>query len=1649
MSQVAASAIAYKSQLVVPNMFEDLTGSNRLELMEIACEPDSLLASAVQARTGRSDAACRSSLWCGHDLATSAGLSRVLEQIRALKPKRVWVSPPCGPYSPLQNVNQRTPAQVQDLKQKRATAQRIYESTLEIVKICLQLGIHVTVELAERCEAWRLPVFQKLRFEMGLHTAVTKGCSVGLKGQDGSLMQKGWRIVTSHARLAEVMHKPCSCPTNYKHAKCEGRNATASARYTKEYVRIAVEALSREGDFQRVMEECSGKSQLPSGFGLGLMCTCLGSKGNCGTCLLNDSAEECQQEQSQAFMSTQESQTLNEHAKELQQKPQNLTLQELECFLQQHPLTNLGKTRRNTETSQAYQVFGAYAFGNHYGLTRKTLRCAELCRYINRVLKRVMPQNMHWTSFALNHGTLMPIHKDYNNDAQYPNGSVGFGQFTGGGLWIEGSEVQGDNVGKVSVRKNAQGDTLEGREYEIRLKPVVFSPKLRHGSCEWEGDRWVLTVFVSRNWQCLSQENMQKLRELDFPVPQETSQAAYPAEQRLPDPKQPENVERIKKQLYLLHCATGHSNPRHMEQALRKRGADAQTLQLAKDFSCPVCSEKSKPQPRNLAALEPLPPKLATISADVGHWVHPHTHECVQFMLVIDEGSRFRTARILSQGSRQSPNAQTCLHYLQEGWVQYFGLPRCLRLDPAGVFRSTAVEDWCDKHGIFLDIVPGEAHWKVGTCENAVQGVKSVMDKLSHHEEGISAQEALAEAVVAFNHKELVRGFSPAQHVLGQAPDETGRFLPASQRLPPDILVENAAGEFERAVQRRAEAEKAQTEWQASQRIMRAKHSRHRPCYNYRPGELVFYWRTQEANKGRRQPGGKHGRFLGPARILATETRTDESGDVRAGGAVWLVKGRSLLKASPEQLRRATEREELLEALSEPSSQATPWTFHTVAEQVGGNKFEDISTEVPDVTEWQRAQRPEEEIQPTRFRVRRKRPATELSRGEEFEEIDIGPEEEPGEATRGRSRSRGKPPQSPSTKATAWWSSIPEREWPETQAGYWSEREAAVEIEIAMPESKRGMSKALEDLGAYFVNNLKRRAVELSEKRMTAAEKEEFRGAKGVEIRNFLASEAFQVLPPHLRPDKSQAIGMRWILSWKLKEDGTRKAKARAVLLGYQDSAYEHRATTSPVMTRQTRQMVAQLATWKRWKLSKGDVTGAFLQSREYPDQLYCTPTPDICEALGVAPGTVTRVQKACYGLVDAPLEWWRSVDSFLQELGFQRTWADSCCWVLRKGGVLKGVISGHVDDFLFAGKSGDQFWEGKLEAIKQKFKWGAWDIGSFTQCGVLVEQGLTGIDLSQPSYLDSLNEIGVCASRRKDRSSPTSDKEKSQLRALLGGLSWHASQVAPYLAAEVSLLLTEVARSTVETIIKANVLLSQAKARQNYKMKIHPFREEDELMLVAWVDAGNCNRSDGGSTQGIFVGMTTTGIMEGQICEVSPMAWHSQKIDRTCRSPGAAEAQAAINGEDALYSARFQWSELLYGHPDRHAPDETVRRVAGCVVTDSRNVYDKLETEVLVIKGAEKRTNIELLALKEAQWNTGVSIRWVHSEAQLANSLTKANGMREYELFSKMGHRWRLVEDTNMMSARRRKEAGLQPLEQAQTCLEKEVKCVVQQSNA
>ena len=209
------------------------------------------------------------------------------------------------------------------------------------------------------------------------------------------------------------------------------------------------------------------------------------------------------------------------------------------------------------------------------------------------------------------------------------------------------------------------------------------------------------------------------------------------------------------------------------------------------------------------------------------------------------------------------------------------------------------------------------------------------------------------------------------------------------------------------------------------------------------------------------------------------------------------------------------------------------------------------------------------------------------------------------------------------------WSTLSEEDQQNTEEGmvFWADEGNAIEIVIPMPETRKGRQTAIRDLEAYFLGMMKRRAVEVVESRLSPEERKQFDEAKSIEVNNYLAARAFQTLRPDQKPSPDQVIGMRWILTWKLKDDGAQKRKARAILKGYQDPKYEFRATTTPVMTRQTRQLMLHTAAQQRWSVKKG---------REYPAPLYCLPCKEITDAMGLSEPEVCQVKRGCYGLVDA-----------------------------------------------------------------------------------------------------------------------------------------------------------------------------------------------------------------------------------------------------------------------------------------------------------------------------------------------------------------------------------------------------------------------------
>ena len=84
----------------------------------------------------------------------------------------------------------------------------------------------------------------------------------------------------------------------------------------------------------------------------------------------------------------------------------------------------------------------------------------------------------------------------------------------------------------------------------------------------------------------------------------------------------------------------------------------------------------------------------------------------------------------------------------------------------------------------------------------------------------------------------------------------------------------------------------------------------------------------------------------------------------------------------------------------------------------------------------------------------------------------------------------------------------------------------------------------------------------------------------------------------------------------------------------------------------------------------------------------------------------------------------------------------------------------------------------------------------------------------------------------------------------------------------------------------------------------------------------------------------------------------------------------------------------------------------------------------MLTLKGAEKRSDIESLCLKESMFFNETSVRWVNGDSQLSNSLTKQDEPHQVLLFQSRNGRWRIIYDQSLMSGKKRKSLGLGSLE-------------------
>ena len=89
----------------------------------------------------------------------------------------------------------------------------------------------------------------------------------------------------------------------------------------------------------------------------------------------------------------------------------------------------------------------------------------------------------------------------------------------------------------------------------------------------------------------------------------------------------------------------------------------------------------------------------------------------------------------------------------------------------------------------------------------------------------------------------------------------------------------------------------------------------------------------------------------------------------------------------------------------------------------------------------------------------------------------------------------------------------------------------------------------------------------------------------------------------------------------------------------------------------------------------------------------------------------------------------------------------------------------------------------------------------------------------------------------------------------------------------------------------------------------------------------------------------------------------------------------------------RLAWAELCGIPIDMKCPTEAIKQIKGVLIVDAKSVYDILKKRTLnsaALGLRDKHVSLEILCLLEAVERLKTETRWVHSEAQLADGLTK-----------------------------------------------------------
>eukprot|EP00438_Fugacium_kawagutii_P008129 Skav234370 [mRNA] locus=scaffold2071:53675:57820:- [translate_table: standard] len=543
----------------------------------------------------------------------------------------------------------------------------------------------------------------------------------------------------------------------------------------------------------------------------------------------------------------------------------------------------------------------------------------------------------------------------------------------------------------------------------------------------------------------------------------------------------------------------------------------------------------------------------------------------------------------------------------------------------------------------------------------------------------------------------------------------------------------------------------------------------------------------------------------------------------------------------------------------------------------------------------------------------------------------------------------------------------------------------------------------------------KARKEQISERHLSLEDRLAFIEAKKQELASFFQNDVWEI-DDSTNSQPGRVLKAHFILKWSKNSDNTPRAKARLITQGFKDpdALAGTLQTDSPTLSRLGRNYVLAIATTKGWKTFTSDISTAFLQGRKHDDKrtLWISLSAEANRLLGLPTdgSKLLRLKKPMYGLCDAPRAWFLEARTRLTKLGAQQHPLDACLYLLydhqapfntwevttdsngnqHKSPPLCAIFGLHVDDIIGCADTTNPTYIAFKAQLQQTFTFRTWEEDtSFEYCGAQVTKHTDHhYTLGHDKYFSKQKPIHF---QDNNTSRPVTDKERTQLRAMIGALQWPSGQSSPHLQAMTSQLAGQTATATTDTLREANKTLRYAKANSDVCLHFQHIGNKDDLTMIAYCDAAFASRKDNTSQGGYLIMLTHHDVTTGTVGPYILIDWRSWKLPRVARSSLSAEAQAASETADSLMYCITFWQ--LIWHPTLPINDTAACKMPHqpSLVTDAKGLYDLLiKPELQPSSGADKRTSIEVLVTQDKLACTNTQVQWVSSELQFADGMTK-----------------------------------------------------------